>query len=408
MASNNGFATTLNGLFKETYGDKLQNLIPDGVKLYKMVPFMSKEKQPGNLYHQPVILGHEHGVTFASSDDDAFALNAPVAGQIKDAQVRGNPVVLRSVMGYVAAQRASQGGQKAFESATKYLVANMIRSITKKLEIEMMYGQSGYGVVGSVSGNVITIAAGEWASGIWSGGENMPIEIRDVTGATLRGTANVTLVDLSGRKVTVDTLPGGVIATDVIHHKGAYGNEFAGLHKIITNTGTLFNISASSYSLWKGNTYDCGNASLSLQKIEKAIALAVAKGLDSDVTVLVSPATWTDLLSEQAALRKFDSSYSSATLENGSKALKFYGQNGLITIEPTIFCKEGHAFIVCLDDLVKVGSTDVSFKRPGMEGDFFRELENSAGMELRCLTDVALFSAAPGKMVLLTGIANSA
>ncbi len=38
---------------------------------------------------QPVILGLEHGVTFASSDDDAFNLNSPVAGQIKDAQVRG-------------------------------------------------------------------------------------------------------------------------------------------------------------------------------------------------------------------------------------------------------------------------------------------------------------------------------
>jgi hypothetical protein len=41
---------------------------------------MSKDKQPGNLYHQPVILGLEHGVTFASSDEDAFNLNAPVAG----------------------------------------------------------------------------------------------------------------------------------------------------------------------------------------------------------------------------------------------------------------------------------------------------------------------------------------
>ena len=38
---------------------------------------------------QPVILGHEHGVTFAASDDDAFNLQAAVAGAIKDAQIRG-------------------------------------------------------------------------------------------------------------------------------------------------------------------------------------------------------------------------------------------------------------------------------------------------------------------------------
>jgi hypothetical protein len=44
-----GTVGTLNGLFKETYGDKLHELIPDGVKLMNKIKFMSKEKQPGNL-----------------------------------------------------------------------------------------------------------------------------------------------------------------------------------------------------------------------------------------------------------------------------------------------------------------------------------------------------------------------
>ena len=69
-----------------------------------------------------VILGHEHGVTFAASDDDAFNLNAAIAGAIKDAQVRGNPLVIRSLLGYNAAQRALQGGAKAFKDSTKFLV----------------------------------------------------------------------------------------------------------------------------------------------------------------------------------------------------------------------------------------------------------------------------------------------
>lgn len=406
--SANTFSDTLNGLFKEAYADKLENLIPEGLKLYKMIEFLSKEKQPGNLYHQPVILGHEHGVTFASSDDDAFNLNAPVAGQIKDAQVRGNPVVLRSVLGYTAASRAAQGGAKAFMDATKFLVANMLRSITKKLEIELLYGQMGYGTVASVSGSVITITTAEWAPGIWAGAENMPIEIRDVAGTTVRGNATITSVDLSARTVTVDLLPVGTAATDVIWHKGAYGNEFAGVHKILTNSGTLFNISASTYSLWAGNSYSAGSAALSLAKIERAIALAVAKGLDSDVMVIVNPKTWADLLVEQAALRKFDSSYSPSEVDNGGKSIKFYGQNGMITIEPSIYCKEGYAYILCMQEFNRVGSTDVTFKRPGMEGNFFRELENSAGVELRCFSDMALFCAAPGKNVIITAITNTA
>jgi len=406
-SSSNNFGDTLNALFKETYASQVENLIPEGLKLYKMIDFMSKEKQPGNLYHQPVILGHEHGVTFASSDDDAFNLAAPVAGQIKDAQIRGNPVVLRSVLGYTAASRAAQGGAKAFMDATKFLVANMLRSITKKLEIELLYGQMGYGTVSATSGNVITINTAEWAPGIWSGAENMPVEVRDSTGATIRGEATVTAVDLDNRQVTVNLLPAGTTSGDVIWHKGAYGNEFAGVHKILTNTSTLFNISASQYSLWKGNTYGVGSASLSLAKIERGIALAVAKGLDEDITIFVNPKTWADLLVEQTALRKYDSSYSSSEATSGSKSIKFYGQNGAVTIEPSIYVKEGYAYGLCLGEFMRVGSTDVTFKRPGMEGQYFRELENSAGVELRCFSDMALFCAAPGKNILFSGIVNS-
>jgi len=156
MATSNTFSTpnntvgNLNGLFKETYSDKLEQLIPDGVKIINKIKFMAKDKQPGNQFHQPVILGLEHGVTFAASDQDAFNLQSAVAGQIKDAVVRGNPVILRSILGYAAVSR-STGSTQAFESATKFLVANMLRSLSKKLEIEMLYGQVGYGTVASTS-----------------------------------------------------------------------------------------------------------------------------------------------------------------------------------------------------------------------------------------------------------------
>jgi hypothetical protein len=195
-AGSNTFAGTLNGMFKEAYADKINLLIPDGVKLLNKIEFLPKDKQPGNLYHQPVILGMEHGVTFAGSDDDAFALNAPVAGQIKDAQVKGNPVILRSVLGYVAASRASQGGKQAFQDATKYLVANMIRSLSKKLEVEMLYGQIGYGTVTSVTGSILQMTTAEWAPGIWSGAEGMPLDFIKNADGSLLATAVVTKVDL--------------------------------------------------------------------------------------------------------------------------------------------------------------------------------------------------------------------
>jgi len=406
MAANNTF-TSLNALFKQVYADKVQNLVPDGVKLYKMIKFEQKSKL-GNSYNQPVILGLEHGVTFAASDDDAFSLNAAVAGTIKNAVVRGNPVVLSSVLGYKAASSAVGGGEKAFTDATKFLVANMVRSITKKMEIVMLYGGSGIGVVGSVASTTLTITTASFASGIWAGAENMPLEITASDGTTVRsGACYVSSVDLTARTITLSALPSGTVATDIIWMTSARTNEMLGIHKILTNTGTLFDISAATYSLWRGNSYAAGGA-LSLAKIERAIALAVAKGLDSDVTVLVSPATWADLLVEQTALRKFDSSYSPDDMKAGSKAITFYGQNGMVSIEPTIYCKEGFAYVLDMGTFSRVGSCEVTFERPGGEGRFFQDLEGTAGYQLRCFSDQALFCDAPGRSVIISGIVNTA
>lgn len=402
--------STLNGLFKETYADKLQKLIPDGVKVLNKIPFLSKDKQPGNLYHQPVILGQEHGVTFGSSSDDAFNLLPPVAGQIKDAQIRGNPVIMRSVLGYTAASRAAQGNAKAFEDATKYLVSNMLRSMAKKLEIEMIYGQMGYGIVSAATGTLVTITTAEWAPGIWAGAEGLPIEVRDSSGATSRGEFKVSSVDMDARTITLDSSASaaGVIATDVIYHKGAYGNEFPGIHKILTqSSGSLFNIDTGTYNLWRGNQYSASSAALSFTKLNNAVARAVEKGLDSKVLALVNPRGWANMLSDQAALRRYDSSYSAKKAENGMESILFHSQNGLIEIEPSIYVKEGYCYVLALEYWSRVGSSDMTFKLPGQQDEFFRHLSDAAGFELRLWSDQALFTYAPGRNVLIKDIVNS-
>lgn len=411
MSSTANTLSTLNGFFKESYAEKLKELIPDGVKLLNRIKFAPKDKQPGNLYHQPVILGMEHGVTFASSDEDAFNLNPPVAGVIKDAQIKGNPVVMRSLLGYVSASRAALGGQKAFMDATKFLVANMLRSMAKKLEIELLYGQMGYGVVGSVSTTTLTISTAEWAPGIWAGAEGMPIEIRNAAGSTSRGNFTVSSVDMDARTVTLtsDAAAAGVIATDVIWHKGAYGNEFPGVHKVLTqSSGTLFNIDVANYNLFKGNSYGASSAALSFTKLNQAAARAVEKGLDGKLLALVNPRGWANMLNDQAALRKYDSSYTASKAEVGSKSILFHSQNGEIEIEPSIYVKEGYAFLLSLEDWFRIGSTDMTFKRPGNGDEFFRDVENAAAYELRLYSDQAVFCCAPGRNVVITAIVNSA
>lgn len=350
---------------------------------------------------------HEHGVTFSSGNIDAFTLENAVPGQIQNAQVQATQLVLRSIIGHTAATRSVQGGKQAFMSATKFLVENMLRSITKKLEIELFYGQVGYATLAVMGASSVTIPipAAQWAPGIWAGAEKMPIEIRDSAGAN-PVSRTVMAVDFENKTITVDTAYQAA-AGDVIWHKGAYGNEFAGLHKILTNTSTLFEINAATYSLWKGNSYNVDNAALSFQVIQDGIAKGVEKGLDKDVVVFVNPRGWADLLTEQAALRMYDSSYSSSTAEKGSKEIKFHSQNGMVEIVPSIYVKEGFSYVVSTKDFVRIGSSDISFKRAGGD-EFFRDLENAHGYELRCSTDQALFTFSPAHNVLLTNINNEA
>ena len=282
--------------------------------------------------------------------------------------------------------------------------------MAKKLEIEMLYGQMGYGVVSGASTTAVTISTPEWAPGIWAGAEGMPIEIRNAAGSTSRGEFKVVSVNMDTRVLTLnaDAAAAGVVATDIIHHKGAYGNEFPGIHKILTVTsGTLFNIDVGTYNLFRGNQYSAGSSALSFTKLNQAAARAVEKGLEGPLLALVNPRAWANMLSDQAALRRYDGSYSASKMENGGEKLMFHSQNGLIEIEPSIYCKEGYAYELSMEDWTRVGSQDMSFKRPGQGDDFFRDLENSAAYELRLYSDQALFCNAPAKSVIITDIVNT-
>jgi len=401
---------TLNGFFKELYADKIKVLYPEDVHLLNMIDFLGKEKMLGNLYHQPVALGLEHGITYAGPDEDAFNLLPAVSSPMRDAQVKGNAKVLRSQIGYNALSRS--GSDKAsFGSASKYVVENALRSFTKILEIEMLYGQMGYGTVSAVAGSAVTITLSEWAPGIWSGSKGMPIEIRDATGAISRGNFIIQSVDLDTRILTLDSsaAAAGVVATDVIWRRGAFGNEFAGIHRVISQaTGSLFNISVDQFELWRGNTFSASGAALSFNKLSLAVTRAIEKGHHGKMLALVSLKGWANMMSDQAALRKYDGSYSKQKMENGSEKLLFHSQNGDIEVLPSIYVKEGYAYLISEENWCRVGSRDVSFNIPGMPGDqILRQLNDAAAYEFRLYTDQALFCTAPGRNVLISNIVNS-
>jgi len=424
-------ATDLSGLFKESYGDDVINLVPESSIVTKAVPFVQKAKQIGNKYHQPVIVRPEHGVTYAGPDAGAFNLNSAITMKMQDAQVPGYQMVLRATLDYESAYRAATG-KPAFMDATQLQVENMLESLGKRAELGFLYGQSGIGTAdtsSNVSATVtnVTYTTASWADGTWSGLEGAQVQFFNAANGNLVSSGadsifTVVTVDTVNRVVQFSGTATGITALDSLLSSGNADtffngartdattfNETPGVNKIITNTGTLYNIDAATWSLWKGNSYGAGSAALTFGKLQNAVAIAVGRGLMEDVDILVNPKTWGNLLNEQTALRRYDGSFNTATTTNGSKAIEFYGQNGKMRIHSHPFVKEGEAFVLPLKRAKRIGASEITFTLDSKygEGMIFRQLDGQAGFEYRLYSNQTMFIETPAKCVKVTGIVNS-
>lgn len=419
MAGENTVAS-LDGLFKVVYADKLLDLIPNFALLQKLVAFSPADKETGDFYAQPVVLAHEAGFTYLGSSGGAGNLKDAQNGVMKEAQVQGSEMNLRARLAAAALTRAAQKGQQAFERLSRWKVEDMNHAFRKRLEIAMFYGQKGIGTVESATdlgggqANIV-ITAGTWAGGIWAGAEGVRLDA--FTGTTKNnasGVLTVISVNSDTRTIKVSytgTLASEVAANDVLYFESANAgsgtfNEMAGLQAIISNTGTLFGIDASVYSLWAGNVVS-SVGQISFAKLQDAVAKAVNKGLMSDVDVFLSPKAWGVLNSDAAALRVFDSSYSVARAENGAQELSFHSQNGKMTIRAHAMVKDGDAFIVPLEKVLRIGSEDLTFGRPGVDSSeavYFDRVPNTNLLELQAMCDQAIFVECPAECVFMTGI----
>lgn len=417
---------SLDGLFKTVYGDKLENLIPETSKMVKLIPF-SQDEKIGDHFEQPVILQYPHGVTYAAPNSGAFALNDPIAPQTKKAQVDAYQHLLRDSMDYETAAKASQGGEKSFRKATELSIQLMMESITKRVELDILYGQIGIGVVDSsvntdATTTVLTLLTNSWASGIWAGMQGATLNFYKQSDGTLVSSSadaifTISKVDTKNRKITVTGTSTGISALDTaaaagdldIYFRGSKTAQMPGLVKIIQNTGSLFNIDAGTYDLWKGNEYDSAGA-LTFGKIIAGLSLASGRGLDEKVSVFLNDRTWANVAADQAAMRKYDARYDEERAKNGFKAITFYSQNGEVELMPYNCIKEGIALAVPLKQIKRIGSTDITWKLPGGEPEnprFFRELADNAGFEYRVYSGQSVFVKTPARTLIITGIVNS-
>ncbi len=421
----------LNGLFKQVYGDDIVSLLPEFSHITQNTKFVKNDQRSGNFYNQPVVVQGEQGVTYAAAGAGAYALNGASTMVLQNAQLLGGQITLKATMDQESAARAVSGGASAFESATKLQTANVLESHGKRIELALLYGGTNVGTADSSANvdathTVLTFTTASWSDATWSGMTNATISLfRTDTGAILNSNAALVITAVNTALMTltvsgnstdiaaIDTWVGGAGGQQAyVNFYGArtaattYA-EISGFDKIITNTGSLFGIDAAQYDLWKGNTYSAGSAALTQAKLDAAVAIAVGKGLAQKATVYVNPKTWSNLNTDQAAKRMYDSSYDPAKATNGTKTLKYMSQNGELEVVSHPFVKQGEAFIVPLDEAIRVGATEVTFNIPGQQDEYFTAMENNMGFYYKSYSNQALLINTPAKCVKITNIVNA-
>lgn len=408
--------SSLDFLMKDVYGDTLDDLRPDFTRLLKEIPFR-EAKKTGRDFVTPVMLTHEQGFTYGQG---VQTLVTAIDADGDDAKVRGNSLTLRTAFSYdAAANMASSKG--AFETATKYRFKNMMSSMSSRLESQILYGGVGLGISSgtanaSATSTVLTFTAASWAPGIWSGAESATVDFyNSTTKVNTNAVLSITAIDHANRALTVSGNSTDITAIDLIngdgsgidvYWAGAYGNEMVGLQSIASNTGTLYGIDASSYSLWKGNSFAVGGADLTLKKILQGNAEAAAKGLMEDSCVLVSSLTFANLANDQASLRRYSGEVKKAT--DGFAYIEFFAPSGSIEIVPHPMVKEGEAISYPKKKAERIGASDLTFNTPGGEGgEMFKHLANETGYEVRLYSEQAIFLPCPSECVYFSGVVNS-
>lgn len=397
----------LNNMHKTVYPNGYPDLVPNVAKLQKSLKF-SQEDMLGSQYEMPVRLAYPGGFTPALGDGTAgaFSLNDAKAGVIGKAQIKGCQLVLRDQMSYEDAGKAA-GGKRSFAKGTDLFYQGMQEAAKKRLETLLFYGNKGIGTLSAYTAGTpsITISLATWAPGIWAGLEGTEIDVMDGTTSTVRGSVTISSVNVETRVITISGTVTGAASGDVVYFKGGYGKEMSGVKAILSNTGTLFNISASTYGLWQAPTLSVTGA-LSFGTVKKAAALSVAKGLMEDVDLYVSIGGWDDIVADIVAARTI-SKDEAKKVSIGHEEVVFHGQNGKIRIVSHSMVKNADAFGVCTPHWKRIGSTDFVFGAPGFTGTPWFHLASKAGVEARMYTNQAIFSEKPGQSFAISGIVNS-
>jgi len=419
-------------LLKQVYGDLADPLAPED-SFARDVKFMTGKKI-GREYYWPVRLGLELGVSF-SLTHNAYALGEAVDAIYQDATVSGAEMTVRSQISYGQMSTLSESkgdSAKAYDQGVAIKILGMTQGHELFREMQLWYGPGSasppvgnIGVVavtgalnGPATGQVfLTITRASFVPGFWQNFQNGLIDLYN--GATLRNTnaaLQVVGVDvqkcrlaLAGNLTDITAIASGGTGAvgNYIEFHGATGNSMVGVEPIALTSGSIFGISNITYPQWKVINFAV-NGPLTFDNVSGALSIAADNGLKRGGKLYICNRTWTDLLNDEVALRRYFGDAMGGKASPGFKELEFITASGVINIKPYQYMKQGNAAFIPMDVWHRVGSSDITATLPGNPDEFFfLQLPSNNGAELRTYSDQALIADFFFTSIWFTGIENT-
>lgn len=384
-----------------------ENACPKELLLMRDFSFDSGEKA-GDDYILGVELARPQGFTTAAPG--VFpALNAAVSRVAMKARLQPYQMYLRERITYDVLTRAAES-RMAARTELGATIEAMRDSIMFRQEVLALYGQQGLATIGTVTGDSASITSATWAPGMWAGTEGARLTARDSSG-NFKTTVTINFVNFDNLTLQFNTGDGQLLAANQVlwFENSSSSTELVGVKAVLANTGTLYNINAAQFSLWKGVVYDMtveqAGSDITLKHVLRLDARIRSRGGAGDQNGYVSPDGFTTLVNSIEAARTFGGSnqYSPTEITRGTQELCFYSPVGKTIIKPHPFVARGDFFSMRSDKWNRAGATDPTFNLPGQE-QLGLELQDYPGRELRSLANNSWVSRRPASSGLIKNV----
>ncbi len=411
----------INGLSKDVYdASGLKTTLFTNSWFQDKVTWDKGTTKLGDEFRVGVVTQPPNGFTYGGSAGGITTLLQPRGMKVEQTSSKGFELVLRERMAWGALSRAAAGGIGAFASLVGEAYKAMKLAMQTRVEIDIIHGQQGLGVVDSVNDlgsgvGEIVLTEGSFAPGMWYAiGKNAPLDaFTSTTKNNATGPLVLQSVNSKTRTLTVlysGTFGSEVAGGDVLFFQGAYdGTTHYSPPGLIAQYGNLtgesMGINASTTPNWAGNTFDF-NGEISTDKLEECFGDLRDRGATGRLWAVVPTKGFSKLMSEAKTQRVFDSSYSPEKAKFGHKTLEAETDEfGAVGIHAHSFLKRGQCLVFSPDDTCRLGSSEIKFGQPDSEdAPTWQRVQDSTASEVVMYSEQSPLTKMPKNGLVGSGI----